>query len=110
MSQRMSFYGMRISDAILKAHEAFPNISYYWPMGLIVGVNCGCSAALLTYAVGSGACWNVLNAQFPLLEEKLRAHPKYRMTVMPVGVFISDMTVGAGSFEEAAELLREKGY
>lgn len=95
----MDFTGMKPSDALEKAHEAFPEIKWEWtrPRVHMFGstANCCCAAGLLCLASGVDS-HDGLAEVFPSIDS--------------AGSAISQATYDAHSFPEAIELLRARGW
>lgn len=102
----MDFTGLRPSDALEKAHEAFPEIKWEWDAPWVNREEpCGCAVALLCHALGAGAgYWNLVGEMFPSLPEVGGRGEMFRANA------ISDSTCNARSFPEAIELLRARGW
>lgn len=98
----MDFTGMKPSDALEKAHEAFPYVEWNWYTAL--GDRC-CAVGLLGMAIG-GEC------RYQAVRETFEKLPNINGSTINEDTEhqISCATFNAKSFPEAIELLRRRGW
>lgn len=119
MSKILDFTGMSAADALDKAHAEFPEVGFLWERPYILRADgttgemlSGCPAALLAYAMGyaqsdpNDSGWGKVGEAFPHIPSGAGNPDDGWMRAAE----ISDATRKAGSFAEAADMLRARGW
>lgn len=108
----LDFSDLNPSDALARAHEAFPGIRWEWNRPTVGAFGTGCAVALLAFAMGledlgDTRQWDEVGAHFA---PRVRPHfPETEWSFFNVAAKISVLTIRAHSFPEAVAALREAG-